>query len=298
MNTTNVNVMKITIIGMGLIGGSIGLALKAASKYKYRITGIDNGGNTLRQSVLCGAADCVTTDLAKGVSEADVVFICTPVLQIVPVVKKILPFLKPGAILTDVGSTKGYVGERITAILPAHIYYVAGHPMAGREQSGITAADKDLFRDKWYIVIPAEASSSPYAVETVCQLIKDIGARITTMDTVSHDRCAAIISHVPHIAAAALVNLLDVYPNPEDSLKLAGGGFRDTTRIASSNADMWSDICLTNADSITDGLENLQAILGKIVNDIRQGDRQNLYDFFRAAKTRRDALITASGASG
>ncbi len=294
MNITKMKVTNIAIIGMGLIGGSIGMALKNASKFKYRIIGIGNNSDTLRQAVLVGAADCVTTDFAKGVSEADIIFICTPVLQIVPVVKKILPFLKAGAILTDAGSTKGYVAKQITGILPSNICYVAGHPMAGREQSGIMAADKDLFRNKWYIVIP-EVSTSPRAVEAVCQIIKDTGARITAMDVVSHDRCAAIISHIPHIAAAAMVNLLDAYPNPEDSLKLAGGGFRDTTRIASSNADMWADICLTNADSITNGLENLRSILDQVINSIKEGDRQALYAYFHAAKTRRDALITASG---
>ena len=281
----------ITIIGLGLIGGSLGLAFKDRGGAGVIVTGIDHDQYTLIKAVECGAVDHCTNDLIKGVNNADIIFLCTPVLQIIPIVEKILPYLKAGAILTDVGSTKGFLAEKLSTILPADIHYVSGHPMTGGEQSGITAAKKDLFKDKWYILAP-EVSTCPEAIEDVCQVLTWTGARLTTMGVAVHDQFAAIISHVPHVAAAALVNLLALYPNFEDNFKLVGGGFRDTTRVASSNADMWADICLTNAQPITDSLLNLQSLLDEVIQAIGKGDRQALHCFFRRSKLRRDALIT------
>jgi len=284
-------VKHITIIGLGLIGGSLGLAFKDKGGVGVSITGIDQDPYTLEKAIECGAVDYSTNDLAKGVNNADIIFLCTPVLQILPIVEKMVPYLKTGTILTDVGSTKGFLAERLAVILPAGIHYVSGHPMTGGEQSGITAANKDLFKDKWYIIVP-KVSSSPEVVDTICEALKWTGARITTMDVIDHDQCASIISHVPHIAAAALVNLLALYPHLDDELKLVGGGFKDTTRIASSNADMWADICLTNAQPITDSLLHFQTLLEEVVAAIKAGDRQGIHQFFEKAKIRRDALMS------
>jgi len=284
-------VKHITIVGLGLIGGSLGLAFKNRGGDNLIVTGIDRDPYTLKHAVECGAVDYSTKDLATGVENADIIFLCTPVLQIIPIIEKMLPYLKAGAILTDVGSTKGFLAEKLSVMLPADIDYVSGHPMTGGEQSGITAANKDLFKDKWYILVP-EGSTCPEAIDIICQVLKWTGAKLTTMDIAAHDQCAAIISHVPHVAAAALVNLLAMYPNLEDNFKLVGGGFRDTTRIASSNADMWADICLTNAQPITDSLLNLQALFDEVIEAVKKGDRQALHHFFRRAKIRRDALIT------
>ncbi|MBC8015020.1 MAG: prephenate dehydrogenase/arogenate dehydrogenase family protein [Sporomusaceae bacterium] len=285
------NVKRIVIIGLGLIGGSLGLALKQAGGTRVIVTGIDQDQYTLKKAVELGAVDHSTSNLAEGVKNADMIFLCTPVLQIIPIVEQIVPYLKPGAILTDVGSTKGFLAEKILDILPAGIHYVSGHPMTGRERSGITAAEADLFKDKWYILVP-EASTCPQAVDEVCQVLAWTGAKLTTMNIADHDQCGAIISHVPHVAAAALVNLLALYPDLEDKFKLVGGGFRDTTRIASSDADMWADICLTNAQPITDSLLHLQTLLDEVIHAVNKGDRQAIYHFFKRAKTRRDALIT------
>ena len=162
--------------------------------------------------------------------------------------------------------------------------------MTGIENSGIMAATQGLFKEKWYILVP-EASTCPKAVEAVSEILTWTGARITTMDLADHDQCAAIISHVPHVAAAALVNLLGKYPDLEESFKLVGGGFRDTTRIASSNADMWADICLTNAQPITDSLLQMKDLLDEMIQAIENGDRPAIHHFFKRAKVRRDALI-------
>ena len=288
-------VKHITIMGVGLIGGSFGLALKAALGSRIQIAAMDKDGEAARTAVEQGAADEIFWEM-KDLGKTDIVIMCTPVLQMLPLMEEMIPFLKAGTIITDVGSTKGFIAEKVKGILPETVEYVAGHPMAGREQSGILAANKDLFRDKWYILIP-EASTSQPALEEIASLVEQIGARITTLDIGTHDACAAVISHVPHVTAAALVNLLEMHDDPEASLKLAGGGFRDTTRIASSNADMWSDICMTNGEEITKSLLQLQTIIGKVVAAIEQKDRQQLHDFFSKAKARRDCLMNQSGTS-
>jgi len=283
-------VKKITIVGLGLIGGSLGLAFRNMGGAGVIVTGVDHDQFTLIKAVECGAVDYSTRDLATGVKNADIIFLCTPVLQIIPIVEKMLPYLKAGVILTDVGSTKGFLASRLAVILPAGVHYVSGHPMTGGEQSGITAAHKDLFKGKWYILVP-EVSTCPEAMDVINQVLTWTGAKLTTMDIADHDECAAIISHVPHVAAAALVNLLALHPHLEDDFKLVGGGFRDTTRIASSNADMWADICLTNAQPITESLLNLQALLDEVIEAVKKGDRQAIHHFFKRAKIRRDALL-------
>ncbi|HWR43834.1 prephenate dehydrogenase [Sporomusa sp.] len=286
----SLTIRRIAIIGMGLIGGSLGLALKANRGAKVEVTGIDTNELSLIKARQRGAADIVTADLKAGVANADMIFLCTPVLQAATLVKEIAPYLKQGAILTDTGSTKSYLIETIAALLPHGVHYVPGHPMAGREKSGIEAADSSLFRDKWYILTPVGPGEST-AIVAVRQVISWTGARITEMDATRHDWCTALISHVPHIGAAALVNLLAYSEDKDSSIKLAGGGFRDTTRIASSNADMWADVCMTNAGPIADSLDKFSQIIGEVALAIRQGDRASVHGFFAAAKERRDELL-------
>ncbi len=281
---------RIAIIGMGLIGGSLGLALKAARGGNLEIIGMDTNELSLVKARQRGATDIVTSDFKAGVTNADMIFICTPVLQVAPLVKEIAPYIKKGAILTDTGSTKGYLIEQITAVLPDGVHYVPGHPMAGREKSGIEAADETLFRNKWYILTPGK-SNDLAAIEAVRRVIGWTGARITIMDAHQHDWCTALISHVPHIGAAALVNLLMYSEDQDSSIKLAGGGFRDTTRIASSNADMWADICMTNAKPIADSLDKFSQLISQVAEAARQGDRASVHTFFANAKERRDKLL-------
>lgn len=283
-------IKRIAIVGMGLIGGSLGLAIKASQGSSVEVTGIDTNELSLLKAKQRGAADLITGDYQSGLGNADMVFLCTPVLQIAALIKKIAPHLKQGAILTDTGSTKTYLMEQIMAVLPHGVYYVPGHPMAGREQSGIEAAADTLFFDKWYILIPGREADSP-AVEAVRQVINWTGARVTEMKADEHDWCTALISHVPHIGAAALVNLLTYSQDQENSIKLAGGGFRDTTRIASSNADMWADICMTNAGPIADSLDKFSQIISQVADAVRQGDRGSIHAFFTSAKQRRDELL-------
>ena len=283
--------IRLAIIGVGLIGGSLGLALKDRMGDDIYVTGHCRTQASMELAVARGAVDMASAEIEEVVRDADIVFLSPPVLQIVPMVKKILPFLKKGTILTDAGSTKQYVFDRLKELLPPDIYYIAGHPMTGREKSGVAAADKDLFVGKAYVIV--ENTGAPKeAHEKLMAVLRHTGASFTTLDTAKHDRCASVISHVPHVAAAALVTLLNRSGDDlESCIKLIGGGFKDTTRIASSNADMWADICMTNREAIATHLRGLQGILGEVIEAIEKEDRQAIHDYFLASKERRDSLL-------
>ncbi len=283
--------MKLAIIGVGLIGGSLGLCLKDKLGDKIFITGLCRSEGSMRRAMELGAVDVATSDLQTVVGDADIIFLSPPVLQIVPMVKKILPHLKRGAILTDAGSTKQFIWQELNKILPPEIFYVAGHPMTGREKSGVEAATKDLFRNKAYVIVK-DGVAPPEVREKLMSVLRLTDANFLEIDLAVHDRCASIISHVPHLTAAALVTLLnDAGDDLESCLKLIGGGFKDTTRIASSNADMWADICMTNGDAIATHLRDLQAILGNVITAIENRDRQAVHDYFARSKARRDKIL-------
>lgn len=282
--------IKLAIIGVGLIGGSLGLCLKEKLDGEIFITGLCRSEKSMQLAEKLGAVDFASADIEKVVSDADIIYLSPPVLQIVPMVKKILPYVKSGTILTDAGSTKKYIWQELKKILPENIYYIAGHPMTGREKSGVAAANKDLFKNKAYVVVETGAPSS--AKEKLMQILRLTEANFIELDIEKHDRCAAIISHIPHLAAAALVILLNRSGEDLDScLKLIGGGFKDTTRIASSNADMWADICMTNGAEISANLHELQNILDEVIKAVDSKDRQFIYDYFTQSKTRRDEIL-------
>ena len=288
MNDKKIN---LAIIGVGLIGGSLGLCLKDKMGDNICITGLCRSQKSMDMAMKIGAVDYATADIEKVVKDADIVFLSPPVLQIVPMVEKILPYLKKGAILTDAGSTKQYIWQHLQKILPADVYYIAGHPMTGREKSGVTAAKKDLFVGKAYVIVE-DTGAPKEAHEKLMSVLKYTEANFTTLDIAKHDRCASVISHVPHVTAAALVTLLNRSGDDlESCIKLIGGGFKDTTRIASSNADMWADICMTNSTAIVNNLKMLQSIIGEVITACENQDRQAVYDYFTASKARRDSIL-------
>ena len=287
----NTKTLHLAILGVGLIGGAFGMALKDKLGDNIFITGTTRTKKSLTEAIELKAIDQGFLDPIQCVKDADIIYLSTPVLQIVPLVKQILPQLKPGAILTDAGSTKSYIAKQIMELLPENIYYVAGHPMTGREKSGVSAAHKNLFANKCYVIV--KDTNAPKEILTkITDLIKLTNANITTLTLAEHDRCASIISHIPHITAAALVNLLEENPNDLDScIKLAGGGFKDTTRIASSNADMWADICMSNSTPIINHLTQLQALICEVISSIENQDRQAIYNYFVQSKARRDMIL-------
>ncbi len=283
--------ITLAIIGVGLIGGSLGLCLKKKLGDDIFITGLCRTQRSMDKAVACGAVDFASRHLDEIAGHADIVFMSTPVLQIVPMVEKLLPYLRPGTILTDAGSTKAYVWKYLKKILPRDIYYIPGHPMTGKEKSGVDAADADLFVGKTYVIIK-NTGAPKSAMDKLMSVLKLTDAHFESLDLDKHDRCAAVISHVPHLAAAALVTLLNRSGDDLDAcIKLIGGGFKDTTRIASSNADMWADICMTNRAPIMDNLKELQEILGEVISAVERRDRQFIHDYFVASKKRRDSLL-------
>ena len=291
MSKANTANTTLAIIGVGLIGGSLGLCLKDKLGDAIHITGLCRTQASMDKAVELGAVDFASADIEQVVKNADIVFLSPPVLQIVPMVKKILPYLKKGTILTDAGSTKQYIWQHLKDILPDDIYYIAGHPMTGREKSGVAAAKKDLFAGKAYVIVE-DTGAPKEAHEKLMNVLRHTGANFTTLDIARHDRCASVISHVPHVTAAALVTLLNRTGNDlESCIKLIGGGFKDTTRIASSNADMWADICMTNSEAIVANLKELQQILGEVITACEIKDRQAIHDYFAASKARRDSLL-------
>lgn len=285
--------LKLAILGVGLIGGSFGLAVKDKLGDDIYITGTTHTEKSARLAKKAGAVDKCGLDNIEAVKDADVIYLSTPVLQIIPIIKEILPHLKKHAIITDAASTKQYLAEAIRKILPDDIYYVSAHPMAGREKSGVAAATKDLFKNKCYVIIKDKNLPEPKAaVQKIHNLIALTGANVMDLELEKHDRCAALISHVPHITAAALVALVKANDEAmDDCVKLAGGGFKDTTRIASSNADMWADICISNATEIASDLHTLQSILDDVITAIESKNREKLHAYFTAAKKTREYIL-------
>ena len=282
---------RVAILGLGLIGGSLGLALRQVGSEQVEVTGFARRAITGELALQMGAVDKLADTPQAAVQDADFVFLCTPVLQMLPMAETVLPAMKPGAVLTDVGSTKGWFVKKIRSLLPPHIHYIGGHPMAGRERSGMEAAQADLFRDKWFIFTPLP-DTPPDLMQRLRQLIQLTGAKTAELDEQTHDQVTAVISHVPHVVAAGLVQLLRKQSDPALTARFIGGGFRDTTRIASSDADMWADICMTNGENIAAELDATVKLLGNVATMIRAGDRQGVHDYFTQAKQLRDALLT------
>lgn len=274
---------KVFIIGLGLIGGSLGLALRE-SLYVESITGFDQDAAACDKAVAIGAID-QTARLLEGVKEADVIIICTPLGGYRSIVEQIAPFLKPGTLVTDVGSTKVQVME-LFATLPPGINAIGGHPMAGAEIQGIAGADRYLFENAVYVLTPGP--DTPYeAVQTIEDILASTGARLTHMDAARHDELVATVSHIPHLAAVALVGLTR---GRQEELMLAAGGFRDTTRIASSNPDLWEDIAFSNREPIIRQLNALSERLNELKSALQNNDREDLKRQLENAKMIRDSI--------
>lgn len=267
-------IRKVAILGLGLIGGSLALALQENGLVD-EVIGLDRKKENLDIALERKAINWGTSDFIKGVKEADLIIIATPVRTIIQVLKQVIPYLKPGCLITDVGSTKLKVVEEVEAILPSHLSFVGGHPMAGSEQSGMRAAKSEMFQGAAYIFTPTEKTNREN-LNILQKLIRGIGCRIIEMTPQEHDLAVASISHLPHILAVSLVSLVGKLSQDNAELfSLAAGGFRDTTRVASSHPVMWRDICLTNKDGILKILEEFENILQetkKMILEENSGD--------------------------
>jgi prephenate dehydrogenase len=274
---------RLSILGVGLLGGSIGLAVKQTLN-GCAVAGYGHRPASLRAARQMGAIDESYDDPAAAVRGADLVILCTPVGAFPDMLHRIGPALPPGAVVTDGGSTKATVVAAARHRLPHTAHFVGSHPMAGSEKRGVEFARADLMRGAACIVTPDEATD-PAALEKVESFWRLLGMRTTRTSPGEHDRRLADVSHLPHAVAAALVAMQD-----EASFELAGKGFADTTRIAAGDGGLWRDILLDNRGNVLDGIERFQAQLNRLASALRANDGPAVKAWLDAAARRRERL--------
>jgi cyclohexadieny/prephenate dehydrogenase len=283
---------RLAIIGIGLIGGSIA---RAASAYgaAREIVLADSNPEVRARALELGLGDLVFADAADAAEGADLVIACVPVGQSGAVAAAMARSLKPGAIVSDVGSVKGTVTRDMAAALPAHVHLVPGHPVAGTENSGPEAGFPELFINRWCILTPRE-DTDPQAVETLALFWRALGASVDTMTPEHHDLVLAITSHVPHLIAYATVGTADDLEavTRSEVIKFSAGGFRDFTRIAASDPTMWRDVFLNNREAVLEMLGRLQEDIAYLARAIRWGEGDKLFDLFTRTRAIRRGIIT------
>ncbi len=278
---------KITIIGVGLLGGSIGLAVKRR-KLARQTAGFVRRRASLKDCERAGAVDFATTDLPAAVWDSDFIILCTPLAQMRSRVREMLPALKRGAVVTDVGSVKASVVRELESLVAkAGAHFVGSHPMAGAEKTGVAAARADLF-EKTVCVITPTRKTNRAALKKVMQFWKAIGSRVLEMTPEIHDALVSRSSHLPHVVAAALASHVLNPAHPKLQAALCANGFRDTTRIASGSPEMWRDIALANRRNLAKSLDAFIADLQKFRRLVKKGDAMAIAKFFEKAKQRRD----------
>ena len=275
---------QLTIVGVGLIGGSVGLGAKARG-LAGRVVGVGRDERTLARAQADGAIDTFTTDVAAGVGGADLVVVCTPVDRVAADVLAAATAAPPRGVITDVGSTKGNVVRELAGKLPpAGAMFVGSHPLAGSEKRGSANATPDLFADRVVVVTPT-ADTDLEAVAVVELFWNRLGARVVRMDPDEHDTALAMTSHLPHAAAGGLAAV-----TPAEWLPLTAGGFRDTTRIAAGDPDLWAAIFLANREAVLAAADRFAAGMAEFRTHLAAGDRDGLLRWLAAGKRVRDAL--------
>jgi prephenate dehydrogenase len=278
---------KIIIVGVGLLGGSIGLAVRK-NRVAKEIAGFVRRKKSIAECEKCGATDFATTDLLAAVSNADLIILCTPLAQMSALAKQFLPALKHGAIVTDVGSVKADVVQELQSLVAkTGAHFVGSHPMAGAERIGVSAARADLFENAVCVLTPTRKSNVA-AVRKLEQFWKSLGARIVKLSPKQHDLFVSRTSHLPHVVAATLANLVLNPVNSKLQSQLCASGFRDTTRIASGSPEMWRDIALANRKNIARAVDAFADELKKFQGALKTGDAKAVSKFFTTAKQRRD----------
>ena len=292
------SLFRVSIIGVGLIGGSFGLALKK-KRLARQVVGIGRHIHKLKEAKRLGAIDSYTTDFGKGVRDSDIVMVATPVGKIPLIVKRILPHLKDGCIVTDVGSTKENVVKEVEEILAKSsgkgkrpkVSFIGGHPMAGSEKQGVRNARADIFSGTTCILTPADKNGGK-AVKVVKNLWKRLGARILLLKPEEHDYLVAYTSHLPHVLAFTLANLIGrVRKEDPRASRVIAGSISDMTRIADSSPEMWIDICLSNSKAISGSINLMVRYLEKFKKSIEKKRTKELQDLFDKGRLARRKLI-------
>lgn len=288
---------KVVVCGVGLIGGSFGLALKAAGVVG-QVVGLGRTRASLEQAQQLGVIDGIAKDWSEALDGADLVLLSMPVGQMPAVMAALAPHLGPNTIVTDGGSTKQDVAAAARAVLGNKIaQFVPGHPIAGAEKSGVAAASKDLYRERRVVLTPL-AENAAAAVARVRSAWETCGAKVSELTPASHDRIFAAVSHLPHLLAYALVNEFSERENTEQLFGFAAGGFRDFTRIAGSHPEMWRDICLANRSALIGELDAYMAELLKARVLLAAADGAGLQAMFDNARSTRNAWLDSLSPPG
>ena len=282
-------IKRLAIIGVGLIGGSLALALRAKGAVG-EVVGVGRGEANLRRGVELGVIDRYSLDPRVGVEGADMVFLATPVCAITGMVGGIAPFLSTGAIVTDGGSVKEEIVAACEPLMRPETFFVGGHPIAGTEHSGVEAAFATLYENRRCILTPTDRTD-PSALSDVARMWATAGSEVVLMDVHKHDRVLAAISHLPHMVAYSLVNAVGGYDRfDENILRYSAGGFRDFTRIASSDPVMWRDIALMNREAILEMMDFFAGSLSDLRRLVNERDSNGLERFFANSKELRDGI--------
>ncbi len=276
---------RVTIIGVGLIGGSIGLAIKKHGLAK-EVTGVFHHRATLKKALKRKAVDKGVMDIRRGVRNADLVILATPVSSIVRLGREAIEYAKPGAIITDVGSTKKWVVEQMEkAARLSSVKFVGSHPMAGSEHAGVDFARFDLIEGTPCIVTKASGTDTK-ALDKVINFWKGLGGKVKVMTPAEHDRSVALVSHLPHIVAFSLAGAI-----PEKDMMYAAEGFKDTTRVASSDPSLWADIFLTNKKEALKACRLFETAYKNILKALSAEDYKGIIKALSIAKSKRDKFV-------
>lgn len=294
-----VHFKHVAIIGVGLIGGSLGMILRRKALADL-VVGVGRRVENLKTAVAFGAIDRYVVDPQEGVLGADLVVLATPVDTYERHLREWAYCLAPGAIVSDVGSVKGTLVERSEATMPAGVHFVGAHPIAGKEKTGVAAGSDQLFKGARCILTPTKRTD-PAALDRVTQLWEEAGSIVLTMDPHIHDQILGAVSHLPHVAAFALMNALaDLRDQQVPSLDLAGhsgGGLRDTTRIAASSPEMWRDIFLWNRDNVVSYIDRYAQALEEMKQLIKAGDAAGIEKLLERSKGEREKLNSSSSSA-
>ncbi len=280
---------KIAVLGLGLIGGSFGLAFRQTGIVR-QIAGYDSNPDVTYRALTRGAITYMCITVEEAVQQADMVVLATPILAMPQLLERIAPLLNPGVLVTDTASTKAQILNLAQTLLPSNVVFVGGHPMAGSEHSGIEAADERLFDGCAYCLTPT-AHTTPEAITQLSQIVQQLGAHPIVLDAARHDRLVAGISHLPFVLSSVLVQVLGKGEDWSDMTRLAAGGFRDMSRLAAGSPTMYRDICLTNKEAILDWLDALAWQLERVRSLIAMND-DDLEPYFAQAKLIREAAYS------
>ena len=276
---------RLAIVGVGLIGGSFGLAARRLGLAR-EIIGVARRDSTLEAAVALGACDAATSDVCAAATGADLVFLAPPVGQMESICREIAPVLAPGALVTDAGSTKAEI-VRTCEPLFQNAHFIGGHPMAGSEQTGVEAARADLFQGAKWILTPTSQTDAN-ALENLNSIVESLGAQVLQMNAQQHDEILAVTSHLPHMTAAALMHVFADL-NDENAARVVASGWRDSTRIAAGSAEMWRDIALANRAALLDALDEMDASLGQFRAALQRENGAEIERWLEmAAKLRRE----------